>query len=46
MFFYGWSEFITYLKTKGSAEANPRVLTNPLNSSTKLQIAATVQNNF
>ena len=36
----------TYLKTKGPAEADPLVLTNPLNSCTKLQIAATVQNNF
>lgn len=34
------------LKTKGPAEADPLVLTNPLNSCTKLQIAATVQNNF
>lgn len=36
----------TLKKTKGPAKADPLVLTNPLNSYTKLQIAATVQNNF
>jgi|LauGreDrversion4_2_1035121.scaffolds.fasta_scaffold01112_2 hypothetical protein len=33
-------------KTKGPVETSPLVLTNPLNSSTKLQIATTFQNNF
>ncbi|MEN9952863.1 MAG: hypothetical protein RLZZ520_1131 [Bacteroidota bacterium] len=33
-------------KTKGPAKADPSVLTNPLNSPTKLQIDPTFQNYF
>ena len=33
-------------KNKGAVETAPLVLTNPLNSSTKLQIAYTFQNIF
>jgi hypothetical protein len=34
----------TDTKTKGPAKADPSVLTNPLNSPTKLQIETTLQN--
>ena len=38
--------WVDFTKTKGPVETSPLVLTNPLNSCTKLQIAPTFQNNF
>jgi len=34
------------IKVKGPTFAGPLILTNPLNSTTKLQIESTLQNNF
>lgn len=49
-----WSSFFTSsreklhlnIKVKGPTCAGPLILTNPLNSSTKLQFETTLQNNF